>query len=67
LEPDGTFDSKTVMALFGQTVTYTMVITPDTEGRWLKVIIDSPTRKSVFQREEKTIRLPDQASAVTEP
>jgi putative CocE/NonD family hydrolase len=39
---DGSFDAKTVLKLAGQSVTQTLKVTPDTEGRWEKIVQGTP-------------------------
>src|SRR5437016_9701593 len=51
---DGAFNSKITVSLAGQSSDGTMVLTPDAEGRWIKAVLDHPSRKIVWEREGKT-------------
>jgi hypothetical protein len=51
---DGTFESKGVLSLGGQSLSGSMVLTPDGEGRWTKAVLEDPSRKTVWEREGKT-------------
>jgi putative CocE/NonD family hydrolase len=51
---DGTFESKGVLSLGGQSLSGSMVITPDAEGRWTKAVLEDPSHKTVWEREGKS-------------
>jgi putative CocE/NonD family hydrolase len=53
---DGMFESKGVVSLAGQSVNWTMALTPDAEGRWIKAVLEEPTSKTVWERKGKTYR-----------
>src|SRR5215470_615430 len=55
-QADGTFENKGVIAMAGQTVTQTMKVTPDKEGRWTKIVIESPRGQATFERKGDTAR-----------
>jgi len=57
---DGTFQSKLVISLGGQSTDGTLVVTPDAEGRWIKATLEQPSRKLVWERK-------DQAYTFTSP
>ncbi len=40
--PDGSYEGKMTVSMAGQTVTSGLQITPDAEGRWLKILMESP-------------------------
>src|SRR5271157_3368394 len=48
---DGTFESKTVTSVAGQTAESTLVITPDAEGRWITAVVESAAGKVVIKRD----------------
>ena len=52
---DGTFESKGSLIIAGQSVTGTMAVTPDIEGRWIKALLEDATRTRVWEREGSTI------------
>jgi putative CocE/NonD family hydrolase len=56
-KPDGSFESKGVLSLAGQSVTGTLTITPDADGRWTKVVVDYPSHKITWEREGKTFHV----------
>jgi uncharacterized protein len=67
---DGTFESSGSMTVAGQSVTGTVAITPDAEGRWIKAVLQensTPTR--VWQREGSTLSFtsPDKNGSGTWP
>jgi putative CocE/NonD family hydrolase len=66
---DGTFESKTVVSLGGQSVSGAMSLTPDAEGRWIKAVIESPSGGRVWEREGATISFtaPDKSGKGTWP
>jgi putative CocE/NonD family hydrolase len=49
--PDGSYESKTTISLAGQTVDQSVRITPDKEGRWVKIAVESPRGAMTFERE----------------
>jgi len=48
---DGSFESKTVTSMAGQTAESTLSITPDAEGRWISAVVESAAGKVVIKRE----------------
>ena len=48
---DGTFESKTVTSVAGQTAESTLTITPDAEGRWTAAVMESAAGKVVIKRD----------------
>jgi hypothetical protein len=48
---DGTFESKTVTSVAGQTAESTLTITPDAEGRWITAVVESAAGKVVMKRD----------------
>jgi putative CocE/NonD family hydrolase len=55
-KPDGNFTSRVVLSFGGQSPTSTLAITPDSDGRWIKVIDESPTSKAIWEREGENIK-----------
>jgi len=49
--PDGKFESTTTMFIAGQTSVSSVNLTPDSEGRWIKAVLDEPARKVVWERD----------------
>jgi putative CocE/NonD family hydrolase len=51
---DGTFASKVVVSLAGQSLSATVSLSPDAEGRWTKAVLEDPANQTVWDREGKT-------------
>jgi uncharacterized protein len=68
-KPDGAFESKVILSLAGQSSPGAVTLTPDAEGRWIKVVRENDLGKSVFQREDNTftVTLPGGAGNGTMP
>jgi putative CocE/NonD family hydrolase len=49
-QTDGSFESKSTLSLAGQTVHSSVKITPDKEGRWVKILLDSPRGLTTVER-----------------
>jgi putative CocE/NonD family hydrolase len=54
---DGTFESKTVISVAGQTTESTLTITPDAEGRWIAAMVESGAGKLVLKRDGKDVTM----------
>jgi putative CocE/NonD family hydrolase len=54
---DGSFNSKMVLSIAGQTATGGLTLTPDAAGRWIKAIDTSPTRIITWEREGENIKV----------
>jgi len=54
---DGTFDAKVSLSTAGQTISGTVALTPDAEGRWIKATVEDPANKRAWEREGSTITL----------
>jgi putative CocE/NonD family hydrolase len=55
-QSDGSFESKSTLALAGQTVNQSVKITPDKDGRWVKIVLDSPRGPTTLERTDGTVR-----------
>jgi putative CocE/NonD family hydrolase len=55
-QKDGTFESKCTLSLAGQSVDQAIKITPDKDGRWLKVVMDTPLGPATVERTEGTVK-----------
>ena len=55
-KPDGRVESTNTLAVGGQSVTRKMEITPDTDGRWQHITMDSPLGPITLEREGTTAR-----------
>jgi putative CocE/NonD family hydrolase len=55
-QTDGTFDSKVVITMAGQSVTTTVKITPDKDGRWTKIELNTPRGPMTFDRKDDVSR-----------
>jgi putative CocE/NonD family hydrolase len=55
-KPDGSFESKVLLSMAGQSLSSTVVITPDAQGRWVKASTEAPAYKTVWQREGETFK-----------
>jgi putative CocE/NonD family hydrolase len=49
-QPDGAYEGKVVISLAGQTVNSAVKITPDKDGRWVKIAVESPRGPMTFER-----------------
>ena len=52
---DGSFDSGATISLAGQTVKVSTKITPDAEGRWAKIVMESPVGTATLIREGNNV------------
>ncbi len=55
-QADGTFDNKGTISMAGQTVTQTIKITPDKDGRWTRIDVETPLGPIIFVREGEIAR-----------
>src|SRR5262249_33048590 len=55
-KPTRHLTSRVVLSLGGQSAVSPLIITPDADGRWLKVTDESPTSKAVWEREGENIK-----------
>ncbi len=64
---DGSFKEDVVLAMAGQTVESTMTITSDEDGRWVKIVVQSPRGPQVFTRDGTalTFEFKDKKSTLT--
>jgi len=53
---NGIYESTTVISLGAQTVTSTLKITPDKDGRWMKIELQSPLGPMTFERKDDVSR-----------
>jgi putative CocE/NonD family hydrolase len=47
---DGSFESKATLSLGGQSVNFSTKVTPDKDGRWVKVAVESPRGPETIER-----------------
>ena len=52
---DGSFEAHATITLAGQTVQASMKITPDAEGRWLKIVNESPVGTTTLVRDGTSV------------
>src|SRR5690348_16054894 len=50
-QPDGAFENESVISMAGQKVTSTTTITPDKDGRWTKIVVQSPQGPATMIRD----------------
>ncbi len=48
--PDGSFESKSTLSMAGQSVDQSFKVTPDKDGRWVKLTADSPRAPATVER-----------------
>jgi len=53
---DGNYKAKTVLSLAGQTVPIGLNITADKDGRWVKIVTDTPNELATVERTEGVAR-----------
>jgi putative CocE/NonD family hydrolase len=51
-QADGTYEGKSTLSLAGQTVHQSVKITPDKDGRWVKIDNDTPLGPMTFERND---------------
>ena len=54
---DGTFESKTVTSVAGQTAESTLTITPDAEGRWIAAVVETAAGNIVMKRDGSEVTM----------
>jgi putative CocE/NonD family hydrolase len=52
---NGSFESRMSMAFAGQTTSSTVSLTPDTEGRWTKAVLEDPSSRTTWTRDGQDI------------
>lgn len=55
-QTDGTFENRLVLSMAGQSVTTTMKIVPNKEGRWQSITMETPLGPMVFVREGNIVK-----------
>src|SRR5947209_2856357 len=52
---DGNFESHATVTLAGQTVKTSTTITPDADGRWIKIVTESPVATQTLTRQGQSV------------
>jgi len=55
-QTDGTFDNKLTLSMAGQSVTTTVKIVPDKDGRWASILMEAPQGPITVVREGNTAK-----------
>jgi putative CocE/NonD family hydrolase len=64
-QEDGSYENKAVLSLAGQTVKMALKITPDKDGRWLKIADDGPRGPATVEREGSVAKRTFQGKTTT--
>jgi putative CocE/NonD family hydrolase len=66
-QKDGSFENASTLSMAGQTVKQSLKVTPDKEGRWEKIVAESPqgTRTLVREGDKAKLTFKDQITTVT--